>query len=217
MSVPVVPDQSQLVRLGDRKLLDLACPGRGAVLRRTYPLPTKVVGADPVELTAAGLPVEDAVRLAAAFELCRRARSPERGAVIDSPLVAGEILASEFAGSDHEKVVALALDSGNQLISIIEIARGGLDRAQIDPKILFGRLVRIGAAGFILAHNHPSGRGEPSYADVAVTRRISRAATLLELDFVDHVVLGDDGCVSMRDRGLIEEGERMFPSVACSG
>lgn len=203
--------------LSDAGLLDLACPGKGELLARRYPRGDKIVMACPEELEAAGLSKRDAVKLAAAFEYYRRSRAPVSGSVVASPAGAAEIIEDAFTGADNERVLALALDRASQVISLQVIAEGGLGRVQIDPKVLFGRLLRVGASSFVLAHNHPSGVAEPSMGDSAVTARVASGSALLDLDFLDHLVFGGGKWVSLRSRGELPEVEHMFEYIACSG
>ena len=85
-----------------------------------------------------------------------------------------------------------------QIISI-----GCLDSAPVHPREVFRPAVRSGAAAVIVAHNHPSGDPEPSSEDIAVTERLIKAAGIVGIRLLDHIVVGQDRYVSMRERGII--------------
>lgn len=169
-----------------------------------------LVSATPAEISAAGVADVEAVRLAATFELARRARRLSPGTPITSPASAAEALLPHLAEAVHERVLALALDGRSGLIAEIVVSEGGLDRAQIDPRLLFGRLLKASATSVIIGHNHPSGSPEPSRFDVTTTRRLTDAANILQIDLVDHLVVAGERWVSMKQEGLIEAGERAF-------
>lgn len=184
-------------------LAECACPGRGGLLAESFPRPAQLVSATTVELESAGLDPAEAGRLAAAFELTRAAHrldAPEQVLSVDSAVMA---MMPHLLDSVSERVIALALDKRSTVIAPILVAEGGIDRAQIDPRILFGKLIRIGASAVILGHSHPSGDPTPSRADVTTTVRLIDAGALLEIEVLDHIVIAGDRWCSMRSEGLI--------------
>ena len=111
----------------------------------------------------------------------------------DCPDDAKKILVAYFQATrdDRERFVALALDTQNQLIGIAEIANGGVSATLVDARVLFRTLLVMGAARFILSHNHPSGIPTPSGDDIALTKKLCDAAELLDLECLDHLIMGD--------------------------
>jgi DNA repair protein RadC len=95
-----------------------------------------------------------------------------------------------LAGLRHEVALAVALDRRAGLIAVLEVARGGQDAVALEPRDVLGPLLRVGAAGFVLVHNHPSGDARPSHNDVEITRHLARAGELVGLPLIDHLVIG---------------------------
>lgn len=112
--------------------------------------------------------------------------------------ISRQILASE----PQEVVICLHLDCGHQLRGYQEVSRGGIDKAQVDLRILFAGVLIAGSSAFAMAHNHPSGDQMPSAEDIALTRNVARAANLLGLKFLDHLIIGNDGWTSLREDGF---------------
>jgi DNA repair protein RadC len=113
--------------------------------------------------------------------------------------LAGELLASEA----QEIVLALHLDRRHNVRGHQEVARGGLDSAQVDMRVLFAGVLVAGTPALAIAHNHPSGDPTPSLDDIGLTRRVARAAELLGIEFVDHVVVASGGWTSLRQHGAL--------------
>lgn len=121
---------------------------------------------------------------------------------IKSPADIAAMLNERYGQADREIMVIVLLDTKNKVLAIDPIAVGGLDYAIISMREVFKSAIMIGAAGIILAHNHPSGDPTPSPEDVTLTRRIVEAGKLMEIEVLDHIVLGDNRFVSLREKGL---------------
>lgn len=185
------------------RLAESACPGRGGLLAESFPRPAQLVSATAAELECAGLDPGEAGRLAAAFELTRAAHrldAPEQVLSVESAVMA---MMPHLLDSPAERVVALGLDRRSTVIAPVFVAEGGVDRAQIDPRILFGKLIRIGASSAIVGHSHPSGDPAPSRADIRTTLRLIDAGALLDIEVLDHLVIAGDRWCSMKSEGLI--------------
>jgi DNA repair protein RadC len=131
-----------------------------------------------------------------------------RTGVQDQPVLASwqaliDYLTVDMAHLRHERVRVLYLDSKNRLVLDDLLTEGSLDEAAIHPRDVVKRALDLGAAALILVHNHPSGSPEPSRADVAVTNRIAEAGRLLGILVHDHVIVGKEGHVSLKARGLV--------------
>lgn len=122
------------------------------------------------------------------------------GEKISSPCALAAISRKILASEPQEVVICLHLDGGNRLLGYQEVARGAIAKAQVDLRVLFAGVLVAGSPGFALAHNHPSGDHTPSAEDRSLTRQISQAADLLGLRFVDHLVVGEKGWSSLRER-----------------
>ncbi len=95
-----------------------------------------------------------------------------------------------------EKVILICLNNQNQIISYSEIAKGGADFCNIDFKVLFKTILIANATKFILVHNHPTGNAKPSLQDIKITEKIKDASNLLNIQFLDHIVVGENSFVS---------------------
>ena len=114
-----------------------------------------------------------------------------------------DYLAIDMAHLTVERVRVLYLDSKNRLIDDHHVGDGSIDEAAIHPREVIRRAMDVGAAALILVHNHPSGSPEPSKADIQITRKIAEAGRLLGVTVHDHVIVGREGHVSLRAKGLI--------------
>jgi DNA repair protein RadC len=83
------------------------------------------------------------------------------------------------------------------------VGEGSIDEAAIHPREVIRRALDLGATALILVHNHPSGSPQPSRADIEITNRIADAGRLLGVTVHDHIVIGREGHVSLRSKGLI--------------
>ncbi len=143
--------------------------------------------------------------LAAALELGRRhlAAQLERGEALGDPGAAGRYFAQRLRGLGHEVFAVLYLDTRHRALGFEELFRGGIDGAEVHPRIIVQRALAHGAAAAIVGHNHPSGNPEPSAADRAVTTRIKQALALVDVRLLDHFVVGDGTPTSMARLGMV--------------
>ena len=114
-----------------------------------------------------------------------------------------DYLAIDMAHLTKERVRVLYLDSKNRLIDDYHHTDGSIDEAAIHPREVIGRAMDVGASALILVHNHPSGNPEPSRADVQITKKIAEAGHHMGVQVHDHVIIGREGHVSLRAKGLI--------------
>jgi DNA repair protein RadC len=159
------------------------------------------MSADHLALAFAWAPT-DARRVAAAFALGRRAaRASQRTrAALHAPARVHELMATELAGLTQETFHVLLLDGKHRLRRRQRISEGTLTTSLVHPREVFGPAVRECAAALICVHNHPSGDPEPSPEDLDVTRRLIAAGRLLGVPVLDHVVVGGERFVSIRER-----------------
>ena len=144
-----------------------------------------------------------AKRLVAALELGQRSLKPStERPVIKSPADAAELL-REMGTLDQEQMRVLALDTKNRVIECVTVYQGSVHTTVVRVCELMKAAVRANATAIIVAHSHPSGDPTPSPNDVAVTKEIVQAAKILDLDCLDHLVIGGSGkFVSLKERGL---------------
>ena len=157
--------------------------------------------ASPRELAQViGVGAARAARVAAAFELGRRAiESEQRREILAHAEDVHRCVGARLAGLQQEVFLAIGLDIRNGLLDIVEVARGSVAHVEVHPREVFRPLVRMAAAGGVLVHNHPSGDPSPSAEDIALTRRLRAAGELIGIPVVDHVVIGDRGFRSIAE------------------
>jgi DNA repair protein RadC len=155
-------------------------------------------------VTIKGIGRTRAARLKAAFELGRRllVASPAEKPVIKSPADAANLLMMEMMTLEQEHLITLILDTKNRVLKNHTVYIGSLNTATVRVGELFREAIRLNAAAIIVAHNHPSGDPTPSAEDVYVTRQIVEAGKLVNIDVLDHVVIGQSRWVSLKERGL---------------
>ena len=108
----------------------------------------------------------------------------------------------EMGHLDQEELRTVLLDSKNRVQDIVTVYRGSLNASMIRVGEVYKAAIRRNSAAIIVAHNHPSGDPTPSPEDVLVTHALADAATLLDIELLDHLVIGQGRWVSMRERRL---------------
>ena len=145
-----------------------------------------------------------AVEIKAALELGRRltAVTPHERPKVVAPADAANLLMSEMCLLEQEHLRVILLDTRNQVLAIPTIYIGSLNTSVVRIAELFRPAIRRNAAAIIVVHNHPSGDPSPSAEDVRVTREIGKAGSLLNIELLDHIVIGHQRFVSLKERGL---------------
>ena len=167
----------------------------------------------PLELMAA--PISDignihgvgparAARIKAAFELGRLVTiscAGERPS-IHSPADIASLVQYEMSVLEQEELRVVLLDTRNTVMDVVTVYKGSLNSSQVRVGELFKDAIRRNAAAVILIHNHPSGDPEPSPDDVGITRSIVEAGKLMDIQVLDHMVIGAGRYISLKERGL---------------
>jgi DNA repair protein RadC len=160
--------------------------------------------AHPAELAKVrGISQATAIRIKAALNLGLRLSLPaEERPSINSPADAAALVQSEMALLEKEHLRVLLLDRRNRVLDIIEVYHGSVNSSQVRVGEIFQPAVSRMASAIVVCHNHPSGDPTPSPDDVAVTRAILQAGKLLDIELLDHLVIGQGKWVSLKERGL---------------
>ena len=103
-----------------------------------------------------------------------------------------------------ERTILLLLDGKGCLIREKLLSIGTIDAALVSPREIFLQALRVGAVSFLLLHNHPSGDPAPSREDCLFTERVREAGSLMGVPLLDHIIIGDNSYVSLRERGIFE-------------
>ena len=151
-----------------------------------------------------GIGVAKAAQIKAAIELGRRLaiESPDDRPAINSPADAAALVAYEMSALEQEHLRVILLDTRNRVLDIVEIYKGSVNSSQVHVGEVFKPAVRRNAPALIVVHNHPSGDPTPSPDDVVVTRALAQAGKLLDVDVLDHMIIGQGRWVSLKERGL---------------
>ena len=160
------------------------------------------------EVELAGLPgvgVARAAQLTAAFELGRRllADWPAGRWAVRSPTDVADRLILQMGRLEREELRAVLLNTKNVVLRVVTVYQGNVNSSLVRVGELFRDAVRVNATGIILVHNHPSGDPTPSPDDLHLTAEALAAGRLLDIDLLDHLVIGHDAFVSLRDRGVL--------------
>jgi len=154
--------------------------------------------------TERGLGPAKAAQIKAAIELGNRLRleAPDERPTVHSPADAAALVQYEMSALEQEELRVLLLDIRNRVLDTVTVYRGSINSSQVRVGELFRTAIRRNAAAIIVIHNHPSGDPTPSPDDVAVTRAMTQAGKLLDIEVLDHLVIGRGRFVSLKDRGL---------------
>jgi DNA repair protein RadC len=146
-----------------------------------------------------------AAQIAAVFELARKLEgfTDEPRRKIRSPADVYSLLYPKMREQKRERLVALLLDTKNQVLREEVISIGSLNANIVHPREVFKAALIESCASVILSHNHPSGDPTPSREDIAVTEKLIEGGKLLGIDVLDHVVIGEGRYVSLKDEGYV--------------
>jgi len=183
------------LRMADRLLRDLG--GLAGIAKARLPQ----LSSQP------GIGLAKAAQLQAAFELGKRlAAASEHGRpMVNSAADAAALVMEELRYLDQECLVALFLDTRNQLIRKKTLTMGTLTGSTAHPREIFKEAVTHSAASLIVVHNHPSGDPTPSKTDIALTDRLVKASQLIGIPLLDHLIIGDGKYASLKQLGKMQE------------
>lgn len=152
-----------------------------------------------------GLGTAKYVQLQAVLELSQRYMQErcQRDAVFNSPSSVYDYLTIQMRGLQQEVFMVLYLDSQNRLVKDEILFYGTINAASVYPREVVKAALKNNAAAVIFAHNHPSGIAEPSQADKLITNKLQQALQLVDINVLDHIIVGGETCVSFAERGLI--------------
>ena len=152
-----------------------------------------------------GIGPAKAITLLAAMELGRRRTSTQQTERI--PVKSSETVFKLFhpilGDLDHEEFWLLMLNRANRVLGRFKVSQGGLSGTVIDTRIILKKALDNLASSIVVCHNHPSGNNQPSDADVKITEKLKKAAAMVEIKLIDHVIIADKSYFSFADEGLI--------------
>lgn len=156
-------------------------------------------------MTFRGIGPGKAVTIVAAMELARR--------YTQSPVIASQTIRQSrdahgqltplFADLMHEEFWVLYLNNANRVQFRFQVSKGGLTSTLVDVRIILKKALELGAVGLILAHNHPSGNLRPSKSDIQITRKTKKAAAIMDIKLLDHLIVHGSEYYSFADEQLL--------------
>ena len=150
-----------------------------------------------------GLGAVSATRLEAALELgTRYLRAQADLPQVRSPSDAASVFLPDMARAESELFYVLLLDTKNRVKRVVKLYQGSVNTAMIRVGEVFKAAVAMQATSIVIGHCHPSGDPTPSPEDVQVTSQIVQAGKLLDIEVLDHLIIGGDRWVSLKERGL---------------
>ena len=141
--------------------------------------------------------------LAARYEVATKPEGPEDPPSINSPQDVQRLLGPEMSQLAQEQLRVLLIDTKSQVVGQRVIYQGNISSAIVRTAEVFRPAVIEAVPSVIIAHNHPSRDPDPSPDDVMITRKLKQAAQLLDIDLLDHIVIGGKRHVSLKERGLM--------------
>ena len=183
-----------------RSAVDLA----GDAIARHEGLTGLARATEPELMAIPGIGGAKAAQLVAAFELGRRTLAdwPTGRPTIRSPRDLADRLILQMGRLEREELRVVLLDTKNHVLRVTTVYQGNVNASLVRIGELYRDAVRLDAAGVILVHNHPSGDPTPSPDDLHLTAAALAAGRLLDIQLLDHLVIGHDAFVSLRDRGV---------------
>lgn len=127
----------------------------------------------------------------------------ERPIKLTKPTDSSDYLVMQLAMEQREVFGVIFVDRQNQVLAFEKLFFGTVDATSVYPREVVKRCLQLNATAVILAHNHPSGHPEPSQADINITSALVKALKLIDVNVLDHIVIGGTNSVSFAERGMI--------------
>lgn len=152
-----------------------------------------------------GIGIAKSIEIKAAIELgirCAQSQQLKFGKITSSQQ-AGHYLLNEFKGLNQEHLIVLFLNTKHDIIKKKTMFIGSATQSIADPRDIFRDALKLGAVKIIVAHNHPSGHPDPSEEDILFTQRVIQAGKIVGILVLDHVIIGDNCFISLKEQGHI--------------
>lgn len=154
-----------------------------------------------------GIGLSKASRIIASLELGKRLSKYEtkNNMSLTSPDSVANYLFDHFRDSYREEFLILILDTKNKIKASKTVSIGSINQTLVHPREVFRFAITNNANSIILSHNHPSGDPSPSHEDILITKRLQEAGKLIGIKVLDHIIIGHDRYISLREKKIIEE------------
>lgn len=152
-----------------------------------------------------GIGEAKAINIASAFELGRRRTENDISGKpkISTSNDAFKLLNPKLNDLPHEEFWILLLNRANAVVKMECISKGGISGTVVDARLILKPAIEMLASGIILCHNHPSGQLKPSEQDISLTKKIKESARLMDINLLDHIIIGDQEYLSFADEGML--------------
>lgn len=153
-----------------------------------------------------GIGSAKAAEVMAAVELGKRLNDhiARQRAMVTCPEDAADYAMPRFRYEDREHFAVILLNVKNHILSMPVISVGSLTASVVHPREVFKAAIQQAAASIILVHNHPSGDPTPSKEDIEVTARMVQVGRVMDIPVLDHIILGNDNYISLKEKGVIK-------------
>lgn len=148
-----------------------------------------------------------AVQIQCVAELSRRMSKAlaQRGICFRNPASVADYYMEDMRHLPQEQMKLILLNTKSVRIRDITIFKGTVNSSLVSPREIFVEAVRYGAVSVLLLHNHPSGDPTPSKEDILITRRLKEAGNIIGIPLIDHIIIGDNSYISLKERGILED------------
>ncbi|CDG02595.1 Putative DNA repair protein radc [Clostridium chauvoei JF4335] len=153
-----------------------------------------------------GIKNTKASQLIAMIELSKRfntLRANKEDKKISSPKDVANLLMNEMANSNQEVLKLIMLDTKNKIIGFKDVFKGTLNSSIVHPREIYCEAIKRSSANIIVCHNHPSGDPTPSKEDINITIRLKECGKIMGIDLLDHIIIGNDKFISLKEKGII--------------
>ncbi len=148
-----------------------------------------------------------AVQIQCVAELCKRMSKAmaQQNICFQNPASVAHYYMEEMRCLQQEQMKLILLNTKSMRIRDMTIFQGTINSSPASPREIFVEAVRYGAVSILVLHNHPSGDPNPSREDILITKRLKEAGSLMGIPLIDHIIVGDNRYVSLKERGILEE------------
>lgn len=146
-----------------------------------------------------------AIQIGCVVELSKRiAKATARESLkLTSPSSVADYFMEDMRHEKREQLILLLMNGKNKLLHETILSKGTVNASLVSPREIFVEALRYQAVSVMLIHNHPSGDPTPSKEDILVTRRVKEAGNLIGISLIDHIIIGDNRYVSLKERGIL--------------
>lgn len=137
------------------------------------------------------------------FKRFRTLKAGRRNVRITSPKDLADLLMGEMSYLNQEVLKVITLSTKNTIIESKDVFKGSLNNSIVHPREIFKRAISNHSASIIICHNHPSGDPTPSKEDINITLRIKECGKIIGIPLIDHIIIGNNKFVSLKEKGLI--------------